>query len=295
MDKDHSWLCEQPKFSDASQVVDNQNDNSSSTDKLTSKKEDSKPPYSYIALITMALKSSPSGMMTLNEVYNYIMEKFPYFKENQQRWQNSIRHNLSLNDCFVKIARSPGRPGKGNYWALHPSCGDMFSSGSYLRRAKRFKLERYQRMDSAPSMATMAAGYPSNLNELYASTSHLQANAYSTRSLAPLNLTSAISHHQQQPCLPFSLPHPMPVPETSWPPTNIAYASSAATSSNSHSIYNHQALAANMSRSVTSYQDTAQSYTALNNTLHNLPNSAALINQNAYRYSPHGSITRSLW
>ncbi len=103
---------------------------------------DVKPPYSYIALITMALESSSGGMMTLNEIYSFIVKRFPYFKSNQQRWQNSIRHNLSLNDCFVKIPRAPGRPGKGNYWALHPSCGDMFANGSFLRRAKRFKLSK---------------------------------------------------------------------------------------------------------------------------------------------------------
>ncbi|CAH1797164.1 unnamed protein product [Owenia fusiformis] len=112
---------------------------------------DVKPPYSYIALITMAVESSPNGMMTLNEIYAFIMNRFPYFKDNQQRWQNSIRHNLSLNDCFVKIPRAPGRPGKGNYWALHPACTDMFGNGSFLRRAKRFKLQKMDKgaVDSA--------------------------------------------------------------------------------------------------------------------------------------------------
>ena len=110
---------------------------------------DVKPPYSYIALITMSLESAPNGMMTLNEVYAFIMNRFPYFKENQQRWQNSIRHNLSLNDCFVKVPRAPGRPGKGNYWALHPACGDMFGNGSFLRRAKRFKLPKMKGVQGA--------------------------------------------------------------------------------------------------------------------------------------------------
>jgi hypothetical protein len=98
-----------------------------------------KPPYSYIALITMAIESSTTGMMTLNEIYHFIEERFPYFKENTQRWQNSIRHNLSLNDCFIKVSKNSAKPGKGNYWALHPKAGDMFGNGSFLRRSKRFK------------------------------------------------------------------------------------------------------------------------------------------------------------
>lgn len=51
-----------------------------------------------------------------------------------------MRHNLSFNDCFVKIPRRPDRPGKGAYWALHPAALDMFENGSFLRRRKRFKL-----------------------------------------------------------------------------------------------------------------------------------------------------------
>jgi hypothetical protein len=98
-----------------------------------------KPHYSYIALIAMAIQKSRSGMVTLNDIYQYIMETFPFYRQNQQRWQNSIRHSLSFNDCFVKVPRSPERPGKGSYWTLHNMAGNMFENGCYLRRQKRFK------------------------------------------------------------------------------------------------------------------------------------------------------------
>ncbi|RCN34837.1 fork head domain protein [Ancylostoma caninum] len=100
-----------------------------------------KPPYSYISLITMAIQHSANHKMTLSEIYNWIMDLFPYYRQNQQRWQNSIRHSLSFNDCFVKIARTPDKPGKGSFWTLHELCGNMFENGCYLRRQKRFKVK----------------------------------------------------------------------------------------------------------------------------------------------------------
>ena len=47
-----------------------------------------------------------------------------------QGWKNSVRHNLSLNECFIKLPKALGRPGKGHYWTIDPAQEFMFEEGS---------------------------------------------------------------------------------------------------------------------------------------------------------------------
>lgn len=128
---------------------------------------DQKPPFSYISLTAMAIWSSPEKMLPLSEIYRFITERFPYYQKNTQRWQNSLRHNLSFNDCFIKVPRRPDRPGKGAYWALHPQAFDMFENGSLLRRRKRFKLHKSEKDILNEELAALA-----NINRFFFSPNH---------------------------------------------------------------------------------------------------------------------------
>lgn len=121
-----------------------------------------KPPYSYISLTAMAIWSSPEKMLPLSDIYRFITDRFPYYRKNTQRWQNSLRHNLSFNDCFIKVPRRPDRPGKGAYWTLHPQAFDMFENGSLLRRRRRFKLKKNDKDTLNEELAALA-----NINRFF--------------------------------------------------------------------------------------------------------------------------------
>ncbi|XP_051943818.1 forkhead box protein Q1-like [Hippocampus zosterae] len=100
-----------------------------------------KPPFSYIALIAMAIRDSPHGRLTLAEINEYLMNKFPFFRGSYTGWRNSVRHNLSLNDCFHKVLRDPSRPwGKDNFWMLNPHSEYTFADGVFRRRRKRISI-----------------------------------------------------------------------------------------------------------------------------------------------------------
>lgn len=97
---------------------------------------DTKPPFSYAALIGQAIFSTPNNRMSLNDIYTYIMTVYPFYKKQDAGWQNSIRHNLSLNECFVKTQRGADEPGKGCLWGILPGAEEQFSNGNFYKKGK---------------------------------------------------------------------------------------------------------------------------------------------------------------
>ncbi|XP_068751800.1 forkhead box protein I1-like [Montipora capricornis] len=89
----------------------------------------------YVGLIASAILRSPEKRLTLSQIYQVIEKSFPEFTLSRVGWKNTVRHNLSLHDCFVKGEISSN--GKSCYWAIHPAYMARFSKGDFRKRAPR--------------------------------------------------------------------------------------------------------------------------------------------------------------
>ena len=141
------------------------------------KDDGNKPPYSYASLIAMAILRAPNRRLTLAQIYKWISDSFSYYRASDLGWQNSIRHNLSLNKAFIKQERPKDDPGKGNYWMIEPGQENNFVKEKATRRPQSSagKAAAYQQpttsdnnavaTDPAPAPAPTESKLASNRTE----------------------------------------------------------------------------------------------------------------------------------
>lgn len=98
-----------------------------------------KPAYTYGQLISQALMTSENEMATLNDIYEYMKRNYAHYRrpEFYKGWQNSIRHNLSLNAGFKVRQRGPDDTGKGGYWCFTPDLRDSMIADAWGPKSAR--------------------------------------------------------------------------------------------------------------------------------------------------------------
>lgn len=181
--------------------------------RMFSSAEEPKPQHSYIGLIAIAILNSPETKLVLSDIYQHILDNYPYFRNRGPGWRNSIRHNLSLNDCFVKAGRSAN--GKGHYWAIHPANVDDFKKGDFRRRKAQRKVRKH--MGLAVDDAGTDSPSPPPMNDPFTHPwamphvpgMELNGSLYHPQAVNPhsaFQLAQTVAIHQQQQQQPPSVP-----------------------------------------------------------------------------------------
>ena len=169
------------------------------------------PPYSYLALISMAIQSSPEKRLTVHGISDYITKNFPYYKDVEDKvLRRRISYHLSIRECFVKLPdKGAGKFKEIHYWTLNPNHEIVFNEGNYRRKRReitRYSGAEFQRQPSwMDNMVPMSPYLPLvNTNYTYA----LQDCAAGTTGLTGLSSNPSNSHIgamvSSSPTQPFS-------------------------------------------------------------------------------------------
>ncbi|WWD22508.1 hypothetical protein CI109_107001 [Kwoniella shandongensis] len=79
-----------------------------------------RPGPSFACIIGQAILRCKAGGLSLEHIYRYVETAYPFFKNGDGAWRNSVRHNLSIHKMFETIPRTEAfPPGKGGIWIIH--------------------------------------------------------------------------------------------------------------------------------------------------------------------------------
>lgn len=133
-------------------------------DLSTEESKDIKPPFSYATMISQAILSTAEHMMSLADIYEWISTKYSFYRYSKSGWQNSIRHNLSLNKAFEKVPRKVNEPGKGMKWQIVQQFKEEFqkkaSQGEHIKGKSTIAQMQRQGQLRTPTVALSASAKP---------------------------------------------------------------------------------------------------------------------------------------
>ncbi|KAK6438445.1 hypothetical protein LTR95_005361 [Oleoguttula sp. CCFEE 5521] len=102
----------------------------------------------YAQLLYRCLRDAPSHTLSLRELYKWVQAHSQKAKDSTSKgWQNSVRHNLSMNAAFERVPasslQSPSTfataPKRGSLWRLtaHALAEGVISTTRYRKHPKR--------------------------------------------------------------------------------------------------------------------------------------------------------------
>lgn len=189
----------EPDLSSSSELSDSESESSSVSKKTQDEQQPAeelkKPDASYIELIAMAILEAPGHKVHLQDIYESLERKYPYFQVAKPSWRNNVRHNLSLHDCFCKLERCES--GKGHYWSIHPANLQDFLNGDF-RRSKIHSKSR------SSAIAPLNSPCLTQEHSVFTPAPLLPPLSYSLSSPSSLTITPTAANIQDHPLVPLS-------------------------------------------------------------------------------------------
>eukprot|EP00092_Neocalanus_flemingeri_P000343 GFUD01000365.1.p1 GENE.GFUD01000365.1~~GFUD01000365.1.p1 ORF type:complete len:386 (+),score=85.82 GFUD01000365.1:117-1274(+) len=179
--------------------------------------------YSYSDIIVQAIVTSPEQRLTLNQIYDWMISAIPYFSERQDNassagWKNSIRHNLSLHQKFLKVPNEDA--GKSSWWTINPEKKQTikprrratYGDSKYLqnkRERAKIKMEKIRnngRMVKASSTSRLTPHSPPQSMESFRIRSNSSASSCEDNRLTPFRPRSFSNASSSSQTSPLHLP-----------------------------------------------------------------------------------------